>query len=102
MIDCNRNVSHYHLAWLGITARVPADKQSKQLDDGSRHAALLHKAFAAPKEFGSSACIEVPSDLTASNVIGHVLPQLKDRTDLPPDTLLCDVARRERTGVLVV
>ena len=101
-IGCNRNVSHYHLAWLGITARVPVDKQSKQLNDENQHTAILCKAFAALKESGSSSCIAFPTDLKASNVIGHVFPQLEDRTDLPPDTYLCDVARRERTGVLVV
>ncbi|MHC4402150.1 MAG: hypothetical protein ACYTG0_20980 [Planctomycetota bacterium] len=101
-IGCNRNVSHYHLAWLGMTARAPVHKQSKQLNDESQHTALLHEAFVPLKESGSSSCIESPVDLKASNVIGHVSPQLGDRTDLPPDTLLCDVARRERTGVLVV
>jgi hypothetical protein len=101
-IDCNRNVSHYHLEWLGITTRVPVDSQSEQVNGNSQHTALLHKAFVPVKESGSSSCIESPVGLKASNVIGHVLLPSGDRTDLPPDTLLCDVARRERTGVLVV
>jgi hypothetical protein len=101
-IGCNRNVSHYHLAWLGMTVRVPIDKQSKQPNGESQHTSLPHETFVLLKQSGSSSCIESPVDLKASNVIGHVLPQRGDRTDQPPDTLLCDVARRERTGVLVV
>jgi hypothetical protein len=100
-IDCNRNFSHGHLAWLGMTARVPVDEQSKQLNGGGPNTAFLHAAVVFLKESGSSTC-ELPVDLKASNVIGHALPQSGDRTELPPNSLLCDVARRERTGVLVV
>ena len=100
--DCNDNVSHYHLAWLGMMGKMPVGKQSQQLNGESQHMVFLHETSAPLKESGSSSCIDSPVDLETGTVIGCVLPQLRDRTDLPADVLLCDVARRERTGVLVV
>lgn len=101
-IDCSRDASHYHLAWLGMTMRLPVDEQSKQLSDESQHTAFVHETFVAFKERDSSSRIDSTVGLKASNVTGHVSLHLENRTDLPPDAILCDVARRERTGVLVI
>jgi len=81
---------------------MPVGRQSQQLNDDSQYLVFLHEVISSLKESDPSPSLDSPVGLKARNVIGRVLPQLGDRTDLPADTLLCDVARRERTGVLVV
>lgn len=100
------NTEHLHLVWFGIEFTWPRPLGNSQEDEpAERSVAFIrlnsNEATISSQPGNSIESLARPSHFRGSLVANGATDAISTPTDVPARTLLCDIARRERSGVLL-